>query len=728
MSKPLINQEKEKNLLEDTSLSASVVFKISSELVSRTNEQDICDQVVYQLNESLGYDVIAIFLQDEKSKLRHLTASVGYVNPITPLQPGQGVSEQPYLDGHLQYTPDVSKHPKFKFGAGGSELDIPIWIDQQVIGVIVAESKEKNAFSQADFELLTAVSQITGIALEKSRLFTRLKKRGETLEALNHIMTELTAVHDLNLLLKTIVIRAISLLHASYGELGLVDEETREITIAVSHNLHKDFTGKTQQYGQGLMGKAAKKRTPIMIENYNEWHGKISGYESIYSSIAIPLLIEDRLLGVFTTGSFDKNRRFDQEDIGILLMFAKQAALAIESTRLYQKSEFENLERKRLYNLILERKEYFEALFINSPTAVITADLQGDILSWNPMAEKLFGYSSAEVIGKPLNDFVAKHPSLVKEADQYSKEVISKGQVMVTTKRTRRDGTFIDVELLALPVIVLEKMIGFIAIYHDITALKQIERELRKKNEMMSQQLVLAGEIQSSFLPKKLPVIGGWNISTTLKPAYETSGDFFDVTVLPNGNIAILIADVIDKGVGAALFMTLCWSLFRIFGLEDPENPNKLFYNINQYILNETQINQFVTAIYTVINPSTGEMVFSNAGHCPMYIRSSSDNPKLDIYPADGIPLGIEQGREWEQHTVIIHPGTTVILYTDGVVEAQNENGSFYCFKKLEESILATPNDSSQLLSDKILKDLAAFVGQSQQTDDIAIITISRIL
>jgi PAS domain S-box-containing protein len=470
----------------------------------------------------------------------------------------------------------------------------------------------------------------------------------------------------------------------------------------------------------------AQTRQSKILDNYMAWPGSLKDYTSIYSSIAVPLLIGDQLLGVFTTITSDPLRKFGEDDLYILNMFAHQAALAAEGTRLYAKSEYENRERKRLYNEILKQKEYYESLLINSPVAIASADLDGNVVSWNPRAEKLFGYSSKEVVGKPLNDFVANHPDITEEAARYTHEVITVGQVSVTTKRMRRDGTFVDVELLALPVKVLGEVIGFIAIYHDISELKKIERELRTKNEIMSRQLILAGDIQSSFLPKTLPEIDGWQIATTIKPALETSGDFFDIRVLPDGKLVILIADVIDKGVGAALFMTFCWSLFRLFGDEYPGNPSRLFYEVNQYILNETRVQQFVTAFFGILEPKTGEIIFCNAGHCPMYMVRDDDLLDIRRFKAKGIPIGIEKNEQWKNETIHLQHGEMLLLYTDGIIEAENDKGEFFGEENLVQSLPKYNVSTAAETSKNILHNLKKFVGENTNFDDIALIAIKR--
>ena len=142
--------------------------------------------------------------------------------------------------------------------------------------------------------------------------------------------------------------------------------------------------------------------------------------------------------------------------------------------------------RKRIEAELRNQKEYFEALFVNSPVAVVTADLVGTIVSWNPMAEKLFGYKEEQVVGRNLDDIVAKDDSLRAEAEGFTKAVIDIGRVRVITKRTRVDGSLVDVELLALPVIVGEAKVGFIAIYVDITDLQEARRQAEAANQAKS--------------------------------------------------------------------------------------------------------------------------------------------------------------------------------------------------------------------------------------------------
>ncbi|NIW44076.1 MAG: SpoIIE family protein phosphatase [Gammaproteobacteria bacterium] len=206
----------------------------------------------------------------------------------------------------------------------------------------------------------------------------------------------------------------------------------------------------------------------------------------------------------------------------------------------------------------------------------------------------------------------------------------------------------------------------------------------------------------------------------------ETSGDFFDIRQLPNGNIVVLIADVIDKGVGAALFMAFCWSLFRLFGDEFPDDPSRVFYEVNRYILKETQIKQFVTAFYAVLNPKTGELVFSNGGHCPMYKIRDDDLLDVRRFKPNGIPLGITKGMRWKQDRLNLRPGEMIFLYTDGIIEAENEAGEPFGEENLVQSLPKYNASTAFKTSERVLRNLNKFVGENTNFDDIALIAIKR--
>lgn len=703
----------------------AALFRLSADLEAAVSEDEVYRCVTQGLHDTMGYDFVAIFQYDPKTGIRDLVASAGFVDPVTPLTPGTGLSERPILNGELHYSPDASQEPGYVYGAYGSEVDVPIWGKDQVIGVLTCESKQVDAFSDQDFDVLTSAAQITGLAVKKARLIAQEQKRAAEFEALSTTMTEITAENELPVLLQQIVERATDLLGASGGELALFDEELQAIRIVISHNLEGDHRGKVQEIGEGLMGQVAATREPVVIEDYSTWGERLPGYENVQSTIGVPLVVGQQLVGVFTVAN-DQIVDYSDDKLHLLKLFSQQAAIAIQDASLLDQAQEEIQTRIEIQAEITRQKEYYEALLVNNPVAVVTGDLNGSIISWNPSAEDLFGYMFEEVVGKSLDDFVAKGDSQYEEAQQYTREVIEKGHVHTTTQRTRKDGSVIDVELLALPVVVADETIGFIVIYHDLTEIKSIENELRIQNEKMARELELAGEIQTSYLPRQLPTIKGWQFESLLKPSRETSGDFYDIHSLPEGRIAILIADVVDKGVGAALFMSLCWTLLRTFSGLHYSEPDRVMAMINERILEDTKSGQFMSLFYGVLDPENGEFIYSNAGHPPPFLFTDQpDKPMTPLYRT-GMPLGVLKGEQWDKGQVTILPGDGVFLYTDGVTEAMNENGFIYSEDRLIEIVKNTTRDSAGNICANALHDLEEFVGAEAQSDDIAMIVIKR--
>jgi len=175
------------------------------------------------------------------------------------------------------------------------------------------------------------------------------------------------------------------------------------------------------------------------------------------------------------------------------VIWVSDTARAVKDERgqvLYYEGSVEDIsERKRIEGELRHQKEYYEALFINNPVAVVTADLDARVVSWNPAAERLFGYPPQEAIGRYLDDLVANDPRVRQEAERYTTEGLATGRAHATTRRTRRDGSLVDVELLALPVTVGDQKGGFIVIYIDITDLQQARRAAEMANQAKSRFL-----------------------------------------------------------------------------------------------------------------------------------------------------------------------------------------------------------------------------------------------
>ncbi|MEJ5202931.1 MAG: PP2C family protein-serine/threonine phosphatase, partial [Anaerolineales bacterium] len=239
------------------------------------------------------------------------------------------------------------------------------------------------------------------------------------------------------------------------------------------------------------------------------------------------------------------------------------------------------------------------------------------------------------------------------------------------------------------------------------------------------QELNLAGQIQQSFLPAVLPVFLGWQISAVLKPAQQASGDFYDVISLPAGRLGLIVADVADKGMGAALFMALTRTLLRTY-LLDAKTPQETLRATNQRILSDTSSEQFVTAFVAVLDTNTGELVYASAGHNPPLALSCEQPVTATFLNRTGIPLGIYEDTVWSEGKLTLQAGQSLVCYTDGMPDAQNPQGEFYGLERLKIKACAHAGEDAGEIQRALLDDVEGFCIGTAQFDDITLLVVKR--
>lgn len=266
----------------------------------------------------------------------------------------------------------------------------------------------------------------------------------------------------------------------------------------------------------------------------------------------------------------------------------------------------------------------------------------------------------------------------------------------------------------------------------------------------------IARRIQAGFLPETLPKPGGWDVAAFFQPAREVAGDFYDAFMLSqNRRLGFVIADVVDKGVPAALFMALVRSLTRAFAQQnytfswtdvmEVETPSQPFARrqartipstgtmalknavqlTNNYITeNHMQDNMFATLFFGMLDPATGQLAYINAGHNSPVIFDGKGNLKLEL-KSSSMAVGMMPDTHYSIEFAQIDPGDFIFCYTDGVTEARNKAGDFFMENRLFE-VLAKPEATAQGLVDRVYAALRNFMAGAVQFDDITMIAIVR--
>jgi len=249
--------------------------------------------------------------------------------------------------------------------------------------------------------------------------------------------------------------------------------------------------------------------------------------------------------------------------------------------------------------------------------------------------------------------------------------------------------------------------------------------QLVTEKQRVDQELALAWRIQQSFLPPELPAIPGWELTAVLSPARETCGDFYDVMALPDGRYGLLIADVADKGMAAALYMALSRTLLRTYASQHPTRPDLALQAANDRILLDTHSDQFVTVFYGILDPQSGRLTYSNAGHNPPFLYHADG--RWQKLAATGMPLGIFPQMSWQTADVQLEPGAILMLYTDGVTEAQDRQLAEFGEERLLAVLAATQGETAATIQASLLQAVSAFTGSAPRFDDVAIMALRRI-
>jgi len=240
------------------------------------------------------------------------------------------------------------------------------------------------------------------------------------------------------------------------------------------------------------------------------------------------------------------------------------------------------------------------------------------------------------------------------------------------------------------------------------------------------QELALAGRLQASLLPEAPPQISGWDISATWNPARETSGDFYDFVSLPYGRLGIVIADVVDKGMGAALLMALTRTLIRTYAADHSNRPARLLDVVNWRIITDMNSGLFVTLFFGVLDPATGKLTYSNAGHPPPYVFEEHGEGPIHVLPQTGMPLGVAEESTWEIASVDLPPGALMLLYTDGILDALSPSGDLFGEERLRHSVEGQRGHTARQIQEALISSVYAFAGSEPQVDDITLMVLSR--
>jgi serine phosphatase RsbU (regulator of sigma subunit)/anti-sigma regulatory factor (Ser/Thr protein kinase) len=258
-----------------------------------------------------------------------------------------------------------------------------------------------------------------------------------------------------------------------------------------------------------------------------------------------------------------------------------------------------------------------------------------------------------------------------------------------------------------------------------VAQLVQQQQLEARQLERMEQELRVARIVQETLLPRDLPVLTGWRLAAYWQPAQAIGGDFYDFIALPDGEIGIVIADVTDKGVPAALVMASTRSILR-GAAERYRSPGQVLERVNNLLCPEIPPKMFVTCLYAVFNPGTGRFWFANAGHNLPSQRTA--NGVLELR-ARGMPLGLLPDMTYEEVETTLMPGDSILVYSDGLTEAHNAQREMFGYPRLHQWLGAqAPELDGEQIVEHLKLELVAFTGPDWvQEDDVTLVLLEHL-
>lgn len=250
--------------------------------------------------------------------------------------------------------------------------------------------------------------------------------------------------------------------------------------------------------------------------------------------------------------------------------------------------------------------------------------------------------------------------------------------------------------------------------------------EVRELNKRLRDQLDQIARVQQSLLPNRLPDIPGLEIATSYLTSNEAGGDYYDFFRLPNGKWGIVIADVSGHGAAAATIMAMLHAILHCYAPVNPGtviDPALVNRFANERLVEAGLEGNFITSFLAVFDPATGEFIYSNAGHPPPRVKNGRDGHVWPVEGASSLPLGILEGVEYETARVHLHPGDTLVLFTDGITEAFSPTREMYGDARLEES-LRSCSGMPDCVVESVHTTLFAHRGAATRDDDQTLVAI----
>jgi len=658
-----------------------------------------------------------------------------------------------------------------------SSIAAPLMNGQQPLGIMTLSHSTYGRYGSEARAMTATFASYASAAIQNARLYAAAQEQAWVSTVLLQVAEACQALNTVDDLLETMTRLTPLLVGIKNCAIFLFDPSRQAFELKNSYGidgLAKDSLLFLESEASGFQ-QLRTTQAPVFIEDAKD---ELQLPEAALSSnngtlVLVPLLTHQEIMGAMLVGHQNDNlpgfrQFFDQQTLAIIQGIAHQTAVAIENIQLLE---------------VRQEEAYVTAVLLQVAQAVVSQNNLTDILDTiGHLMPILIGIDACITylwdrdhnLHEPAQAFTGQR----QQEQQILERVYSPGEYQLLDQIIRTDSpsscrlpdpllsplewsslanlspgempspvqSAQSAWVLGFPLSVKGEVFGVMLMKESYVAPTFQEKRLEIlsgvaqqvslaiQNERLNQEMVererlekeiqLARQIQQTFLPSRLPTLPGWELDIRWQTARQVGGDFYDVFHSRQGKLGLVIADVSDKGLPAALYMTVTRTLIRAF-MQNTVSPGRVLDRVNNLLLMDSQSGMFVTAVYASLDPVRGVLTCANAGHNRALLWRSSDG-QLEQLPKGEIALGVLENVHYSDQILEILPGDCLLFYTDGLTECFSPEGETFGEERLQKIVQSTASQGVHQLLHVIEQSIIEFRAAESISDDVTLLAIQR--
>ncbi len=758
------------------------VAEVGSRINSILDLNDLLTQVVQLIGSRFGYYHVQIFLVERGSNRAFFKASSGHGLNEKWQREGrsmligkEGIIGWVAQHGEPLLANDVSAEPRYipddprLLPDTRAELAVPLTVEGEILGVVDVQSTEKGTFGQDDLFVMRTLADQIAAAVSSARAYEAQQEEAWVTTVMLQVADATSQADGVAEVLEAAV-RVIAMLAGVEAcMIWLLNEDLDAFYHAADFGLKKGLASQPAGLDVALrfipgqwpaLDRLRLDKVPLVLdlrpgERADDLPGILPELVPGDLLILLPMLNQGRVFGVMGVSlTRDRGPVLDERRLAMLSGTAHQVAAAVDNSRLANAQQ----EEAWVSTVLLQVADAVSRFQPIDTTLAQVAQLTPLLAGVDRCAVLLLaadGNYWAHTV----------HALRAGLADAFQEAVIRPGELPLLDDACRTGQPLVvdDAEhnplvpdawrerfasrtILVVPIILADVVIGAL-VADDVDSAHMFSprrvrilagiasqaavaienarlQSLQAEQVRMVRELELARDIQRSLVPQQAPQVPGYCIVYRWRPAREVGGDFVDfMPGLPQG-LGLLVADVSDKGIPAALYMMFARTLMRAVALSGRE-PAAMLERTNALIVADSTADMFVTVYYAVLDAREHTLTYASAGHnLAYYVPAGGGAPEAMI--TGGIALGISPQVEMEQKVLRLAPGDLVLFYTDGVTDALNAEGEEFGEERLSDLLAAQREEPAARIAESIDAALAEFSSNSVQYDDVTLVLLKR--